>query len=69
LREAARELCTACTTDAPGTLNVFDSFIAAQQKRLYTQSNAVIFTGTIVSSTSSIGGFSPRQQCLGLFYW
>jgi hypothetical protein len=46
-----------------------------QQKRLYTHrkhtpiGSSKRSVATIVSSTSSIGGFSPRQQCLGLFSW
>ncbi|MEO8057750.1 MAG: hypothetical protein ABI671_05450, partial [Burkholderiales bacterium] len=53
------------------TLNDWHHDIAAQHKRLYTRSHTVIqllhalIPGPIVSSTSSIGGFSPGQQCLG----
>ena len=62
--------------------NASSQIIAAQQKRPYTHSHAVIEPSamrwlwlrksshpTFVSSTSSIGGFSPGQQCLGLFSW
>jgi hypothetical protein len=64
---------------APGAgvraLNVRSQNIAAQHERLYTHSHTVFEMrctsniGPFVSSTSSIGGFSPGQQCLGLFSW
>jgi hypothetical protein len=64
---------------APGAgvraLNVRSQNIAAQHKRLYTHLHTMFEVhcapniGLFVSSTSSIGGFSPGQQCLGLFSW
>ncbi|MGZ5265267.1 MAG: hypothetical protein ACXWJG_17910, partial [Caldimonas sp.] len=58
------------------SVHPFGSDIAVQQKTAYTVFEAVrigapakvrFATASIVSSTSFIGGFNPRQQCLGFF--